>query len=176
MAFSKPRHSDDAAVDITNWPLLNSSIYRLKYRYYLHVSVCTCFFLLLEKTVMNITKLANMQNVMKTLISRASQHSKKLAASPWNRDLHISVMRLAKEPNEDEITSVSERCTFSQLIKGIFIYWTNSVLIQGINQVMLMGRLGSDPVRKGSESHPVATFSLATNSTYGYSSGIFENI
>nr|CAG4650697.1 EOG090X0O5J [Sida crystallina] len=40
-----------------------------------------------------------------------------------------------------------------------------------INQVVLLGRVGVNPVRKGSPEHPAVTFSLATSQSYGYSSG-----
>ncbi|XP_066254119.1 single-stranded DNA-binding protein, mitochondrial [Euwallacea similis] len=42
-----------------------------------------------------------------------------------------------------------------------------------INQVTLLGRVGGDPQRKGSEEHPVAIFSLATHTNYRYDSGEF---
>nr|CAG4651549.1 EOG090X0O5J [Simocephalus serrulatus]SVE94673.1 EOG090X0O5J [Simocephalus serrulatus] len=40
-----------------------------------------------------------------------------------------------------------------------------------INSVTLLGRVGSNPVKRGSIEHPVVTFSLATNSNYSYASG-----
>nr|SVE76196.1 EOG090X0O5J [Daphnia hispanica] len=40
-----------------------------------------------------------------------------------------------------------------------------------INSVTLLGRVGSNPVKRGSADHPVVTFSLATNSNYGYANG-----
>lgn len=42
-----------------------------------------------------------------------------------------------------------------------------------INTVQLLGRVGADPQRKGSDDHPVAIFSLATHSNYRYESGEF---
>jgi len=36
--------------------------------------------------------------------------------------------------------------------------------ILGLNQVTLLGRVGADPQLKGTDKHPVVTFSLATNS------------
>ncbi|XP_044748065.1 single-stranded DNA-binding protein, mitochondrial [Coccinella septempunctata] len=42
-----------------------------------------------------------------------------------------------------------------------------------INNVQLLGRVGADPQRKGSEQHPVAVFSVATHSNYRYESGEF---
>ncbi|KAK7083520.1 Single-stranded DNA-binding protein, mitochondrial [Halocaridina rubra] len=35
-----------------------------------------------------------------------------------------------------------------------------------INQVMLLGRVGANPEMRGSETHPVVTFSLATHINY----------
>ncbi|XP_057381278.1 single-stranded DNA-binding protein, mitochondrial-like [Daphnia carinata] len=40
-----------------------------------------------------------------------------------------------------------------------------------INSVTLLGRVGSNPVKRGSPEHPVVTFSLATNSNYSYANG-----
>nr|SVE75563.1 EOG090X0O5J [Daphnia dolichocephala] len=40
-----------------------------------------------------------------------------------------------------------------------------------INSVTLLGRVGSNPVKRGSQEHPVVTFSLATNSNYSYANG-----
>ncbi|XP_046657673.1 single-stranded DNA-binding protein, mitochondrial-like [Daphnia pulicaria] len=40
-----------------------------------------------------------------------------------------------------------------------------------INSVTLLGRVGSNPVKRGSLEHPVVTFSLATNSNYSYPNG-----
>ncbi|RZC14234.1 SSB domain containing protein [Asbolus verrucosus] len=42
-----------------------------------------------------------------------------------------------------------------------------------INSVQLLGRVGGDPQRKGSEEHPMVTFSLATHTNYRYESGQF---
>ncbi|XP_065159964.1 single-stranded DNA-binding protein, mitochondrial [Atheta coriaria] len=42
-----------------------------------------------------------------------------------------------------------------------------------LNTVQLLGRVGADPQRKGSDAHPVAIFSLATHSNYRYESGEF---
>nr|CAG4641419.1 EOG090X0O5J [Eulimnadia texana] len=44
-------------------------------------------------------------------------------------------------------------------------------IVPTINQVTLLGRVGNDPIRRGSAEHPVVTFSLATHSNYAYSSG-----
>nr|XP_023024754.1 single-stranded DNA-binding protein, mitochondrial isoform X1 [Leptinotarsa decemlineata] len=42
-----------------------------------------------------------------------------------------------------------------------------------INNVQLLGRVGADPQRKGTDDHPIAVFSLATHSNYRYESGEF---
>lgn len=39
----------------------------------------------------------------------------------------------------------------------------------------LLGRVGSNPVKRGSPDHPVVTFSLATNSNYSYANGLSQN-
>ncbi|KAI5641144.1 single-strand binding protein family domain-containing protein [Phthorimaea operculella] len=40
-----------------------------------------------------------------------------------------------------------------------------------INQVTLLGRVGADPQKRGSEQHPVVNFPLATHFSYKYESG-----
>lgn len=43
-----------------------------------------------------------------------------------------------------------------------------------INNVTLMGRVGVDPQKRGSEEHPVVTFSMATHSNYKFESGDWQ--
>uniref|UniRef100_A0A1L8DWM5 Putative single-stranded dna-binding protein n=1 Tax=Nyssomyia neivai TaxID=330878 RepID=A0A1L8DWM5_9DIPT len=40
-----------------------------------------------------------------------------------------------------------------------------------VNNVTLLGRVGVEPQMRGSEDHPVVTFSLATHENYKYESG-----
>ncbi|CAG5055990.1 unnamed protein product [Parnassius apollo] len=40
-----------------------------------------------------------------------------------------------------------------------------------INQVTLLGRVGADPQKRGTEEHPVINFPLATHFSYKYESG-----
>jgi len=40
-----------------------------------------------------------------------------------------------------------------------------------LNQVTLLGRVGADPQKRGSEQHPVVVFSLATHTNYKYEGG-----
>ncbi|XP_042225723.1 single-stranded DNA-binding protein, mitochondrial-like isoform X2 [Homarus americanus] len=35
-----------------------------------------------------------------------------------------------------------------------------------VNQVLLLGRVGVNPEKRGSEQHPVVTFSMATHTNY----------
>ncbi|XP_039294682.1 single-stranded DNA-binding protein, mitochondrial [Nilaparvata lugens] len=44
---------------------------------------------------------------------------------------------------------------------------------KSINHVTLLGRVGADPQKRGTEQHPVVVFSLATNTNYKYDSGDF---
>ncbi|XP_044256114.1 single-stranded DNA-binding protein, mitochondrial [Tribolium madens] len=44
---------------------------------------------------------------------------------------------------------------------------------KSINSVQLLGRVGADPQKKGTEQHPIAVFSLATHTNYRYESGQF---
>lgn len=45
-----------------------------------------------------------------------------------------------------------------------------------INQVTLLGRVGADPQKRGSEEHPVVVFSLATHQNFlNNNEGIYLN-
>lgn len=45
-----------------------------------------------------------------------------------------------------------------------------------INQVTLLGRVGGDPQKRGSEEHPVVVFSLATHQSFlNNNDGIYIN-
>lgn len=46
-------------------------------------------------------------------------------------------------------------------------------MVLAINNVQLLGRVGADPQRKGTETHPIAVFSIATHTNYKYESGEF---
>ncbi|KYQ52507.1 Single-stranded DNA-binding protein, mitochondrial [Trachymyrmex zeteki] len=48
-----------------------------------------------------------------------------------------------------------------------------SFLFIGLNHVTLLGRVGGDPQKRGSEDHPVVLFTLATHTNHKYSSGEF---
>lgn len=54
---------------------------------------------------------------------------------------------------------------------SMMIYFDHLTL--AINNVTLLGRVGADPQRKGSDEHPIAVFSLATHTNYRYESGEF---
>lgn len=45
------------------------------------------------------------------------------------------------------------------------------ILLVGINNVTLLGRVGADPQKRGSSEHPVIIFSLATHTNYKYETG-----
>lgn len=47
----------------------------------------------------------------------------------------------------------------------------NFYFVLAINQVTLLGRVGADPQKRGSEEHPVINFPLATHYSYKYESG-----
>ncbi|KAK7864397.1 hypothetical protein R5R35_000440 [Gryllus longicercus] len=42
-----------------------------------------------------------------------------------------------------------------------------------LNSVTLLGRVGGEPQKRGTEEHPVVIFSLATHANYKYESGEF---
>ncbi|KZC09371.1 Single-stranded DNA-binding protein, mitochondrial [Dufourea novaeangliae] len=62
-----------------------------------------------------------------------------------------------------------------QSISGINIrgMCSDVKLEKTINQVTLLGRVGSEPQKKGNNEHPVVMFSLATHSNYKYGNGDF---
>ncbi|XP_003697641.2 single-stranded DNA-binding protein, mitochondrial [Apis florea] len=49
----------------------------------------------------------------------------------------------------------------------------NMKLEKSINQVTLLGRVGGEAQKKGSDEHPVVIFSLATHNNYKYTNGDF---
>lgn len=49
--------------------------------------------------------------------------------------------------------------------------YLNFVFFTALNQVTLLGRVGADPQKRGSEEHPVINFPLATHYSYKYESG-----
>lgn len=51
------------------------------------------------------------------------------------------------------------------MLKELRILKVSRIFV-GINQVILLGRAGADPQKRGSEEHPVVTFSLATHNNY----------
>lgn len=40
-----------------------------------------------------------------------------------------------------------------------------------MNQIIVLGRVGNDPQKRGSLEHPVVMFSVATHSNYKYMNG-----
>ncbi|XP_008543907.1 single-stranded DNA-binding protein, mitochondrial [Microplitis demolitor] len=46
-----------------------------------------------------------------------------------------------------------------------------SRLEKTLNQVCLLGRVGGEPQKRGTEEHPVVVFSLATHTNYKYEGG-----
>ncbi|XP_033338010.1 mitochondrial single stranded DNA-binding protein [Megalopta genalis] len=50
---------------------------------------------------------------------------------------------------------------------------TQVKLEKTINQITVLGRVGADPQKKGSDDHPMITFSLATHNNYKYDNGDF---
>uniref|UniRef100_A0A1B6DUF0 Single-stranded DNA-binding protein n=1 Tax=Clastoptera arizonana TaxID=38151 RepID=A0A1B6DUF0_9HEMI len=45
---------------------------------------------------------------------------------------------------------------------------------KSINHVTLLGRVGSEPQKRGNEQHPVVLFSLATQTNFKYESGDYN--
>ena len=65
-------------------------------------------------------------------------------------------------------------CTFFTIHDIILVLTFKNCTI-AINSVTLLGRVGSNPVKRGSVDHPVVTFSLATNSNYSYANGLLNH-
>ncbi|KRT78297.1 hypothetical protein AMK59_6654 [Oryctes borbonicus] len=63
--------------------------------------------------------------------------------------------------------------TFLRANKSIADTEEPARLEKTINSVQLLGRVGADPVLKGTNEHPVAIFSLATHTNYRYETGEF---
>ncbi|XP_018325678.1 single-stranded DNA-binding protein, mitochondrial [Agrilus planipennis] len=72
-------------------------------------------------------------------------------------------------------------CKQKKLFKSFNVYASTSTtasqepsrIEKSLNHVQLLGRVGADPQRKGSDDHPVVVFSMATNSNYRYETGEF---
>lgn len=47
-----------------------------------------------------------------------------------------------------------------------------SVVIIAVNSVTLLGRVGANPQKRGSNEHPVVIFSVATHTNYKYETGM----
>ncbi|XP_069682553.1 single-stranded DNA-binding protein, mitochondrial isoform X5 [Periplaneta americana] len=45
--------------------------------------------------------------------------------------------------------------------------------VNSLNEVTLLGRVGGEPQKRGTEEHPVVIFSLATHTNYKYDTGEF---
>lgn len=72
-----------------------------------------------------------------------------------------NMLSIARQCNATLIRSTRNFC-------DVFGTTTQRVerLEKTINQVMLLGRVGANPEKRGSEQHPVVTFSLATHTNY----------
>ncbi|CAF4935927.1 unnamed protein product [Pieris macdunnoughi] len=51
------------------------------------------------------------------------------------------------------------------------VNYDSQVSEKTLNQVTLLGRVGADPQKRGTEEHPVINFPLATHFSYKYESG-----
>ncbi|PSN40197.1 Single-stranded DNA-binding protein [Blattella germanica] len=47
------------------------------------------------------------------------------------------------------------------------------ICVLALNEVTLLGRVGGEPQKRGTEEHPVVIFSLATHTNYKYDTGEF---
>ena len=55
------------------------------------------------------------------------------------------------------------------MINSIYIWF---FIVIALNQVTLLGRVGGEPQKRGTEQHPVVVFSLATHTNFKDESGI----
>nr|XP_018911596.1 PREDICTED: single-stranded DNA-binding protein, mitochondrial isoform X1 [Bemisia tabaci] len=61
-------------------------------------------------------------------------------------------------------------CFRNQFVRS-FCSPVGSNVEKSINEVRLLGRVGAEPEKRGSEEHPVVTFQLATDTSYRNSAG-----
>nr|CAG4644525.1 EOG090X0O5J [Lepidurus arcticus] len=76
----------------------------------------------------------------------------------------ISSVQILQQKNTDEVEDSSPS-------SGRTYNTDDTKLEKTVNQITLLGRVGSTPTKRGSSEHPVVVFSLATQSNYQYSSG-----
>ncbi|KAG0727443.1 Single-stranded DNA-binding protein, mitochondrial [Chionoecetes opilio] len=77
-------------------------------------------------------------------LSGSGWGSGRLAVGRW---VHTSSQQYSSEESDLQIQKVER-------------------LEKSLNQVMLLGRVGGTPEKRGTEEHPVVTFSLATHTNY----------
>nr|CAD7199068.1 unnamed protein product [Timema douglasi] len=72
--------------------------------------------------------------------------------------------------------ALSQRSTCSGIIQHITRLYSNeqpTKIEKTLNEVTLLGRVGGEPQKRGTEEHPVVIFSLATHTNYKYDTGEF---
>lgn len=90
------------------------------------------------------------------------------------RDVCLSSLRvslLKEDMNFSRLFCSSSKISFIKHIR-LFAEQTSYSIEKSINQVTLLGRVGTDPQIRGSETNPVLIFTLATNSNYKYGSEV----
>lgn len=69
--------------------------------------------------------------------------------------------------NYDHLVYTSLSCyVIYNLDTAIVNIMRNQIFIAALNQVVLLGRVGGAPEKRGTEEHPVVTFSVATHTNY----------
>lgn len=63
-------------------------------------------------------------------------------------------------------TKYRNYCKLTLFLRANFL-----VLFIAVNNVVLLGRVGAEPQKRGSTEHPVIIFSLATHTNYKYGTG-----
>ena len=107
--------------------------------------------------------------------------TKNLSRFEFSRQIFVSSRKQVdseeSSTNADEtptpITVGLEKSLFLRLTAILSVIRLQYILLvyAAINSVTLLGRVGSNPVKRGSLEHPVVTFSLATHSNYSYPNG-----
>ena len=107
--------------------------------------------------------------------------TKNLSRFEFSRQIFVSSRKQVdseeSSTNADEtptpITVGLEKSLFLRLTAILSVIRLQYILLvyAAINSVTLLGRVGSNPVKRGSLEHPVVTFSLATHSNYSSPNG-----
>lgn len=99
--------------------------------------------------------------------------NRSLVESDWTKSSSNSDDAQEEDESPVSVTSGGIEKSKNAYCELHFACFNKTSYFTAINSVTLLGRVGSNPVKRGSVEHPVVTFSLATNSNYSYANGVF---